>query len=150
MQKCIKILFIIMSSAIIVLVFSGCSNTDEEFDLWYENYESVSNSITELRNTDSYEKSNDEQKVELMKDCLEELQDGGAIKNLHYNNYIFHFNYSYDNIFGGVVVNDIHDDCWGSASSLSQRNKTLKQNIVEDFFNIFKRDNWQFVFGDNT
>lgn len=126
---------------------------------WVKSEETISNTVENLRKTEEYKSANYNEKVQLMEQCLKQLQEKGLIKNLHYNDYIFHFDYSISGS-GGIVVKDTHNDnCWGSSPNARTKPIEFNQSIFNETLLNYanststansKNQNWAFIFGTST
>lgn len=145
----IAVIAAVCCCAVIIGTIGFAISNPYEDQVFVESFENVQLEIDALATDDGYINADEDEKVILMQNCLEKLQNAGKISNLHYDNYVFHFNYA-DYGFGGVAVEDTHDDCWGDSPLGSEWNRMLSQNFVKNFFNSFARENWLFIFGDST
>lgn len=133
--------------------------TDYNWNEWVKNKETISDTVESLRNTEEYKSANYDEKVKLMEQCLKQLQEKGLIKNLHYNDYIFHFDYSLSGS-GGIVVKDTHNDnCWGSFHNARTKSIKFNQSIFNksllNYANLpsstnLKNQNWAFIFNTSA
>lgn len=140
---------IVIFSAIVCAIIYG--TYDREFEEYIDTFDDVTKTISEMSTADAFVNSDDDKKVTLIKDCLEGLEKEGKIKNIGYSNFVFSFNYPYNNIKSGIVIKDTYeDDCWGT-SNVSTQKLTANQNIVTE--SISKSDSdiqgqqWSFVLG---
>lgn len=140
---------IVIFSAIVCAIIYG--TYDREFEEYIDTFDDVTKIISEMSTAYAFVNSDDDKKVTLIKDCLEGLEKEGKIKNIGYSNFVFSFNYTYNNIKSGIVIKDTYeDDCWGT-SNVSTQKLTANQNIVTE--SISKSDSdiqgqqWSFVLG---
>ncbi len=154
MKKKIKIISVIVAVIVIVVAIVGiiCSTYDWEYEKFLDTSENVGSKISETMALDNFRNADDTKKVDLMQECLSDLEKQGLIKNITYSNYIFHFEYLYNDIGSGVIIKDVHtDDCWGSSGIASRKILTASQNIVTEKISSSDTDidkqKWSFVLG---
>ncbi len=154
MKKKTKIISVIVAVIVIVVAIVGiiCGTYDWEYEKFLDTSETVGSKISETMALDNFRNADDTKKVDLMQECLSDLEKQGLIKNITYSNYIFHFEYLYNDIGSGVIIKDVHtDDCWGSSGIASRKVLTASQNIVTEKISSSDTDidkqNWSFVLG---
>lgn len=117
-------------------------------------YTEVFDKINKVKNENNYINLPIEQKVEIIKKILNQLEQQGKIKNITYNSTsnFFHFDFSTFGS-GGVVVENTHDNnCFSSTNTIVESNNE-NRSIIETYSNVSLQtsqnidSNWLFVFG---
>lgn len=138
----------------IIRVWYGKENENNEWNEWINISENVGNNIKELHKRDDYINLSKQEKVELTRELLNELERQGLIRNIIYEEpaCMFHFEY-YNGLSSGTVVEGQRKDGYWSNSQNPTNNVNRKLDIKNSSFvtsnksTISTNQKWKFIYG---